>query len=299
MPRDDAWAKRPDQPLVAVSTVDQVGSRLLFRGYGVSDAMRPIHAGLLGYDTLFLLDEVHLSQPFLETLEAIRRYRTWAKTLLPDRWQFVAMSATPGSMGESFKLGEEDYQDERLARRLRAAKPVEQSMVKVAGSDAARRTKLADECAKRVDALATPGRIVGVVVNRVATALEVFKAVEGGRSDRTVFLVTGRMRPLDRNDVDKKVSELVCSGRRRDPTAPPIVVVATQCIEAGADFDFDDLVTECASLDALRQRFGRLNRLGAIADARGIVLVRSDSIGRDEPDFVYGYAPALSRSLSA
>jgi CRISPR-associated endonuclease/helicase Cas3 len=290
MPRDDAWAKRPDQPLVAVSTVDQVGSRLLFRGYGVSDAMRPIHAGLLGYDTLFLLDEVHLSQPFLETLEAIRRYRTWAKTLLPDRWQFVAMSATPGSTGESFKLGEEDYQDERLARRLRAAKPVEQSMVKVAGSDAARRTKLADECAKRVDALATPGRIVGVVVNRVATALEVFKAVEGGRSDRTVFLVTGRMRPLDRNDVDKKVSELVCSGRRRDPTAPPIVVVATQCIEAGADFDFDDLVTECASLDALRQRFGRLNRLGAIADARGIVLVRSDSIGRDEPDFVYGYA---------
>jgi CRISPR-associated endonuclease/helicase Cas3 len=70
----------------------------------------------------------------------------------------------------------------------------------------------------------------------------------------------------------------------------PIIVVATQCIEAGADFDFDSLVTECASLDALRQRFGRLNRLGAITDARGVVLVRSDAIGSDRPDVVYGEA---------
>jgi len=289
MPRDDTWAKRPDQPLVAVSTVDQVGSRLLFRGYGVSDAMRPIHAGLLGHDSLFLLDEVHLSQPFLETLEAIRRYRTRAKTSLPDRWQFVAMSATPGSKGSSFGLTEEDHRDERLVRRLRAAKPLEHAMVKVVGSEAARRAKLAEECANRVEALAMPGRVVGVVVNRVATALDVFKLVKS-RRDEGVFLVTGRMRPLDRNDVDKRLSELVSSGRRRDSTALPIIVIATQCIEAGADFDFDALVTECASLDALRQRFGRLNRLGAITDARGVVLVRSDALGKDEPDFVYGRA---------
>jgi CRISPR-associated endonuclease/helicase Cas3 len=289
MPRDDAWARRPDQPLVAVSTVDQVGSRLLFRGYGVSDAMRPIHAGLLGHDTLFLLDEVHLSQPFLETLEAIRRYRTWGTNQLPDRWQFVAMSATPGTAGVSFGLGEEDQKDERLARRLRAAKPIEHAAVAVAGSESAKRTKFAEECAKRVDALAAPGRAVAVVVNRVATALEVFRLVKSCRSEG-VFLVTGRMRPLDRNEADKSISELVRSGRSRDATATPIVVVATQCIEAGADFDFDALVTECASLDALRQRFGRLNRLGAIADARGVVLVRSDALGKDEPDFVYGHA---------
>jgi CRISPR-associated endonuclease/helicase Cas3 len=292
MPRDNSWARTPDQPLVAVSTVDQVGSRLLFRGYGVSDAMRPIHAGLLGHDTLFLLDEVHLSQPFLETLEAIRHYRKWTTSPLPDRWQCVPMSATPGSETERFKLNDDDLSDERLARRLTAAKPTECVEVKVTGSEATRRERFADEVAKRVVPFAARGRAVGVVVNRVATAIQVHKLASDLCGAANVHLVTGRMRPLDRDDLDRRISKLVGSARARDPDAPPVVVVATQCIEAGADFDFDFLVTECASLDALRQRFGRLNRLGTVSDSKGVVLVRSDALGKDASDPVYGSALA-------
>ena len=66
------------------------------------------------------------------------------------------------------------------------------------------------------------------------------------------------------------------------------MLIATQCIEAGADFDFDGMVTECASLDALRQRFGRVDRRGG-RNARGVVLVRSDQT-RDSDDPVYGAA---------
>ncbi len=286
MPRDDGWARRPDQPLVAVSTVDQVGSRLLFRGYGVSDAMRPVHAGLLGHDTLFLLDEVHLSEAFRQTLESLSTYRERSRGPIPDRWQFVTMSATPGSASTGFGLGEADLADRRLADRLSASKPVDHEIVK--GS------KFAERVAERVKPLVQRGRCVGVVVNRVATALEAFRCIKEACSGASVFLVTGRMRPLERSDLEEDLSKLVRSGRERTSDAAPVVVVATQCIEAGADFDFDALVTECASLDALRQRFGRLNRLGKIPDSRGVVLARSESVGANQADSVYGGALAAT-----
>lgn len=322
MPRDDAWAERPDQPVIAVSTVDQVGSRLLFRGYGVSDGMRPVHAGLLGNDVLLILDEVHLSDPFRRTLESVERYRTWPRgggavrarspqgdavstQPLPDRWQFVQMSATPGGASD-FGLAEEDRRDERLARRLRASKPVEAHEVKVSGGAAAKRATFAAECAARAVGLAKHGRRVGVVVNRVATAREIAALIQGeGRlpAGSQVFLVTGRMRPVDRDDLDAKITPLLRSGRERRADLAPVIVVATQCIEAGADFDFDALVTECASLDALRQRFGRLNRLGELEDtdaagarspdaARAVVLVASDALAKDATDPIYGDALA-------
>ena len=87
MYRDDGWAASPVQPAVCVSTVDQVGSRLLFRGYGLSEYQRPIHAGLVGCDSLIILDEAHVSNPFVETLEAVKRYGSedWAEIRPPGR----------------------------------------------------------------------------------------------------------------------------------------------------------------------------------------------------------------------
>jgi CRISPR-associated endonuclease/helicase Cas3 len=54
--RDDGWARIPSQPTVITSTVDQLGSQLLFRGYGHSLLTAPIFAGLAGNDSLVMLD---------------------------------------------------------------------------------------------------------------------------------------------------------------------------------------------------------------------------------------------------
>src|SRR5206468_13039229 len=109
--RDDSWVRSPLQPMLLASTVDQVGSRLLFRGYGVWDKVLPIHAGLVASDSLIFLDEAHCSRPFSETLAAVQRYRgrDWATEYIEAPFAFVQMTATPvGRLGERFGLEDDD-----------------------------------------------------------------------------------------------------------------------------------------------------------------------------------------------
>lgn len=310
MPRDDAWAKRPDRPVLALSTVDQVGSRLLFRGYGVSPRMASVHAGLLGHDTLFLLDEVHLSVPFAETLLALRRrWRGFWPNALPDRWDVVRLSATPGlsvSGDRVFELaiGSEDDEHPQLKPRLQAHKSTVLREIPIKGKDeVARQGMFASGCTEATLELLrrediTDGKpcTIGVIVNRVAVAREVARQLAAESRDTfDVQLLTGRMRPLDRDTILLDLQPRIRAGRERNLQDRPLIVVATQCIEAGADFDFDALVTECASLDALKQRFGRLDRLGE-RHAKGfmspaVILARSDQlIAGADPDPIYGSA---------
>jgi len=267
IPKDDGWARTPDQPLVIASTVDQIGSRLLVQGYGVSRGMRPVHAGLAGNDVLVLLDEVHLSQPFKQTLEQLGRLRErFAANGLPRRFQFAFLSATPGETEEEpFRLTPEELEpSSALGPRLHAKKPVR--IVEVSGREA-----VATRVASEAETLLKQHAVVAAVVNRVDTALAVFATLTMTLGERTdIVLLTGRMRPLDRDDVLATYRSRIATGMRtRTAEEAKLVVIGTQCIEAGADFDFDAMVTESASFDALRQRFGRVDRLGEYKDKKG------------------------------
>lgn len=320
MYRSDAWSHSPTQPAVIASTVDQLGSRLLFRAYGRSFKAWPIQAGLAANDSLILLDEAHCAQPFLETLHAVRKYRQWGDALPKAPFHAVVMSATPPDglkdvyrdtsnephtpghplgdrqlaqkPAEIMPPGESELAD-RIKAALKALADAKGSGIYQRRDLAALRAtggdKLAAALADKADALVNGHPIAAVVfANRVATARRAYRLLAEKYGGAAVLL-TGRMRSIDKDDTVKQhltVLSADCSKDRQ--LAGPMFVVATQTLEVGANLDFDVLVTECASLDALRQRFGRLNRMGRKIDARAAVLVRADQATGSDDDPVYG-----------
>jgi CRISPR-associated endonuclease/helicase Cas3 len=320
VPREDDWARTPHQPTILCSTVDQVGSRLLFRGYGVSPSMRPVHAGLLGSDCLILLDEAHLSEPLRQTLEAIARQRADQSNREsgPEAiFGLALLTATPGRLAEAtFGLAQEDRDHVVLRRRLRAAKPATLVPITAKKDESRSEAEHQDEggrvaclsaaVASALDHLAKQPLetqpVVGIVVNRVLRARGLFRrlreiyggAVGGPPRRADVLLLIGPAREVDSAEVASRL-EPIKTGRdsERQALTRSCIVVATQTIEAGVDLDFDALITEIASFDALRQRFGRLNRAGrSFIPYAAILADREDTRPGKGGDAIYGQAAA-------
>jgi CRISPR-associated endonuclease/helicase Cas3 len=293
--RDDAWARTPLQPTVIASTVDQIGSRLLYRGYGLRTGLaRPIHAALAANDSLILLDEAHCSVPFSQTAEWVQLYRRWAETAISSPFHFVQMTATfKGDIPDTAILAdnEDDRNDLVLGKRIDAKKPTRLVVAEKAKGKDWRKHLVAELVNQAEGLMEDPVRAVGIIVNRVATARETSRILANRNSEADVVLLTGRMRPLDRDRVVARWLRQLEVGSTSS-LERPVFVVATQCLEVGADLDFHALVSECASLDALRQRFGRLNRVAARDVAPGVVVVRADQVApedkEEEQDPVYG-----------
>jgi CRISPR-associated endonuclease/helicase Cas3 len=89
------------------------------------------------------------------------------------------------------------------------------------------------------------GKKVLVVCNTVKNAQIVFETLQ---SDNKVLL-HGAFNATDRNTKEKELS--------KDDV---MLLVGTQAIEVSLDIDYDNIFTEPAPLDALIQRFGRVNR---------------------------------------
>jgi CRISPR-associated endonuclease/helicase Cas3 len=316
IPLEDDWTRTPSQPTVLCSTVDQIGSRLLFRGYGVSDSMKPVHAGLVGSDCLILLDEAHLAEPFRQTLEWVRLYKgkNWRGVETTAPWGTALLTATPGeTLQDGFSLSDEDRSHPVLRKRLEASKPArliapitpkakDEAATELGNDEANSDTDLAhranvilEELESSLEHFKLAGNdvtapAIGIVVNRVARARAVFDLLttRGDKSEADNLLLIGPTRPVDRDDIAERLAPIRTGAARN--LQKPLIIVGTQCIEAGVDIDLDGLITEVAPLDALRQRFGRLNRAGRdFKPYAAILATKSDVSGRlDDP--VYGKA---------
>lgn len=101
------------------------------------------------------------------------------------------------------------------------------------------------------DILDNPAKKVLIVCNYVATSQDVCRELT--KNDiRDFVLLHARFNSDDRS----KIEEWITSKN------PPRVLVATQAVEVSLDIDYDCGYTEPAPIDALAQRFGRINRKG-------------------------------------
>ncbi|MEV5568715.1 type I-U CRISPR-associated helicase/endonuclease Cas3 [Spirillospora sp. NPDC052269] len=272
------WLDRPDRFAVVVGTIDQVGSRLLFRGYGVGEHLRSIDAALVGADSLIVLDEAHLAEPFRQTLRTIQELEPGEHAPL-----LVTMSATPPDEDEAkvHRISDADERHPVARRRLNAERRMHLLAPKVTKKSAPTvLPQVMAQWATRLAGAEGSGRVVAVVCNTVARARAVFDQLDGA------VMLTGRIRPVDRDYLLHRYYDRLRAGRTRAP-GPPLILVATQTIEVGANLDVDAMVTESADLSALVQRLGRLNRLGDLPTSHALV-VHDTSVGDDDP--VYGSA---------
>lgn len=255
---EDTWMLNPGGPTVISTTLDQVGSRLLCRAYGSSRWTAPVHAGLVGNDALIVIDEAHLVEPFRQTLQRVARLRSKATDPVHTPWHVLTMTATPsGDTADVLALGVDDLAHPLLSRRLTASKQARL----VNG-------KLADLAIEAVRLRDGGAGVVGVVVNMVDSARAVHRELSA-KGD--CILIIGRARPVERDVLAKEIMLRAGTGTR-GAGRPPLYVVATQTIEVGLDLDFDALVSELAPVSALRQRFGRLDRLGELGTSQASVV---------------------------
>lgn len=295
---ESRWLARPDAPALIVGTVDQFGSRLLFRGYSASDRMRPIDAALLGLDSWLVIDEAHIAEPLVRTASAVATYQTTTDESLPVKsLQVTLMSATPSPAETTLQADLEKETSsraflraaEQARNRLSAEKPAVLVDIEDLSEEKIRRwhegsTKLGQALAELARGTHEEARVVGVIANTIATARSAHARLE--QAGEQAILLIGRCRAYERERLLAEWLPLISVGAQRSSEYLRLFVVATQTVEVGANLDFDTIVTESAPLPSLIQRFGRVNRLGVRERYLAAIVHAGFAHGAQDP--VYG-----------
>jgi CRISPR-associated endonuclease/helicase Cas3 len=191
---DREWSAAPSVPQLIIGTVDQIGSRLLFQGYGLGKWSRPLQAALLAVDAWICVDEAHLVPEFLLTLRQARQFLERTDRDIPTalssvfgRLPFWAteLSATPSLPPPRedfvFRLTPEDEDDPRLLDRLIAARTRQVKIRWVTGDD-----KLDHVIGEAAAALAEKNETVAVFVREPGVANKIEKRLQKQFKDRVV-----------------------------------------------------------------------------------------------------------------
>jgi CRISPR-associated endonuclease/helicase Cas3 len=292
-----AWHLDPSRPAIIVGTVDMIGSRMLFAGYGgLGRNWRSLQAGLLVQDAWVVLDEAHLVPAFETLLGGIELQQARGQALSP--FGVTRMSATlalkEGDPAADAQSGCEplftsaDENDSRVSKRLNAQKALR---FVVAGAAVAatkagdRKAALAKKIATQAVELAGQDRAVVIFADTVDLVKAIAKELPDKWQNR-VLALTGEMRGHERDELVK--SEVLAAfdpQRSRTGNTAPAFLVATACVEVGMDFDADDAVCDVVALERMIQRLGRVNRRGETRAAiHAVVTFEPEALDPDKAD---------------
>ncbi len=263
---DGEWRIDPARPAVVVGTVDMIGSRMMFSGYGDGRSRRPMHAGLLGHDSLVMLDEAHLSPAMGVLIHTINRLQGHRK------FQTMTLSATSTDTESVFRLLAEDEANPPVRRRLHSVKrqslhPVEKTAGRIGGICEVATAHASGSIAVFTRSVADAEKI----------AAKLISILDDG-SER-VALLTGTLRGKERAELaDGTVWRSFLPNRDRDASAPSVYLVMTSAGEVGVDLDADHGVMDLSTLDSMIQRVGRVNRLGLTEADVAIVFTEQEAV---------------------
>lgn len=141
---------------------------------------------------------------------------------------------------------------------------------------------MADAAIERIAQDALAGKSVLVVCTLVDRAQAVYARLRErlSKDGVQVELLHGRFNMQDRSTKEQLVRERVGAGVTSQPS---LVLVATQVVEVSLDIDIDTLYSEPAPLEALVQRFGRINRRCRQAGLAPVHVFRQP----DDGQFIY------------
>lgn len=102
-----------------------------------------------------------------------------------------------------------------------------------------------------------------IVLNRVDRAQDIYQQMQDLYRDIPMLLLHSRFKRGERNEKERQLLGLNENGtpiNEFNTSDKACIVISTQIVEVSLDISFDVMVTEAAPLDALIQRFGRINR---------------------------------------
>lgn len=268
---NEDWKVDPARPAIVVGTIDMIGSKLLFSGYGDGRYWRAQHAGLVGQDSLIVHDEAHLTPAFSDLLHLVAEVQR--KSNEPRPIHVMELSATSrGSNGATLSLTPEDETDDVVRARLDAKKLLH---LHPAGRGEAL-DRLVKICMEHENTKKKVLVYLRLPEDAEKVAHHLNSALKDDNQERTALL-TGTIRGYER---DRLVREEPVYQAFLNPDAPvdhTIYFVSTSAGEIGIDIDADHLVCDTSTLDSMIQRLGRVNRRGGTGrEARVDVVIPAE-----------------------